>query len=85
MGGDQEVNSEAVKKVFTTKPLAPSNFKMLPESNEISWTRSATPRVHSYKVFFIKYKNRKATRFGGKEKREKILIGFCFVFCLFDF
>ena len=51
VGGDQEVNSEAVKKVFTTKPLAPSNFKMLPESEEISWTRSATPRVHSYKVF----------------------------------
>ena len=82
VGGDQEVNSEAIKKVFTTKPLAPSNFKMLPESNEISWTRSATPRVHSYKVFFyIKYKNEKATRFGGKEKREKILIVF-FVFLI---
>merc|ERR1712192_129937 len=49
-GSDQEVNSEPLKKIFTTKPLAASNFKLLPESEEISWTRSATPRVHSYKV-----------------------------------
>ena len=26
-----------------------------------------------------------ATRFGGKEKREKILIVFCFVFCFLSF
>ena len=50
MGSDQEVNSEPLKKVFTTKPLAPSNFKLVPESGEISWTRSSTPRVRSYKV-----------------------------------
>ena len=50
VGSDQEVNSEPLKKVFTTKPLAASNFKLLPESEEISWTRSATPRVQRYKV-----------------------------------
>ena len=50
VGSDQEVNSEPLKKVFTTKPLAPTNLKLLPESGEISWTRSSTPRVRSYKV-----------------------------------
>ena len=50
MGSDQEVSSKPLQGIFTTKPLAPSNFKVAPESNEISWTRSGTPRVRSYKV-----------------------------------
>ena len=50
MGSDQEVSSKPLQGIFTTKPLAPSNFKVAPESNEISWTRSGTPKVSSYKV-----------------------------------
>ena len=30
---------------FTTKPLAPTNFKVGPEKFQISWTKSATPNV----------------------------------------
>ena len=50
MGSDQEVSSKPLEGIFTTKPLAPSNFKLTTESDEISWTRSGTPRVRSYKV-----------------------------------
>ena len=50
MGSDQEVSSKPLEGIFTTKPLAPSNFKVTTESDEISWTRSGTPRVRSYKV-----------------------------------
>ena len=44
-GEDQEVSSVPVTGRFTTKPLAPANFKTGPGSHEISWSKSATPTV----------------------------------------
>ena len=44
-GDDQEVSSVALTGRFTTKPLAPANFKTGPGSQEISWSKSPTPNV----------------------------------------
>ena len=44
-GEEQEVSSVALTGRFTTKPLAPSNFKTGPGSQEISWSKSPTPTV----------------------------------------
>ena len=44
-GDDQEVSSVPLTGRFTTKPLAPSNFKTGPGAQEISWSKSPTPNV----------------------------------------
>ena len=44
-GDDQEVSSLPLTARFTTKPLAPANFKTGPGSHEISWSKSPTPTV----------------------------------------
>ena len=49
-GSDQEVHSEPLLGVFTTKPLAPTNFKVVSETQEVSWSKSPTTSVRSYKV-----------------------------------
>ena len=49
-GSDQEVRSEPLLGVFTTKPLAPTNFKVVSETQEVSWSKSPTTSVRSYKV-----------------------------------
>ena len=45
VGGEAEVKSAPLAGQFTTKPLAPSNLKIGPGKQEISWTRSPTPSV----------------------------------------
>ena len=49
-GCEEEVKSSPLSGHFTTKPLAPSNFKLGPGDHEISWTKSPTPSVMMYKV-----------------------------------
>ena len=49
-GSDQEVHSEPLLGAFTTKPLPPTNFRVVPETGEVCWAKSATPRVACYKV-----------------------------------
>ena len=44
-GDDQEVSSVPLTGRFTTKPLAPANFKTGPGSHEICWSKSPTPTV----------------------------------------
>ena len=44
-GDDEEVSSVPLTGRFTTKPLAPTNFKTGPGAHEISWTKSPTPNV----------------------------------------
>ena len=38
---------------YTTKPLAPTNFKVGPGKYEISWTKSPTPSVRFVFLFLI--------------------------------
>eukprot|EP00092_Neocalanus_flemingeri_P032028 GFUD01034810.1.p1 GENE.GFUD01034810.1~~GFUD01034810.1.p1 ORF type:complete len:905 (+),score=215.05 GFUD01034810.1:108-2822(+) len=49
-GSDQEVTSTALIGTFTTKPLAPTNFKLGMEPNEITWMKSPSPNVSAYKI-----------------------------------
>ena len=44
---------------FTTKPLAPTNFRIGSEPNEVLWTKSATATTNAYK---LKYRSSE----GGK-------------------
>ena len=44
-GDDKEVSSAPLTGRFTTKPLAPANFKTGPGPHEISWSKSPTPNV----------------------------------------
>lgn len=44
-GHDDEVSSLPLTGRFTTKPLAPTNFKTGPGAHEISWSKSPTPNV----------------------------------------
>ena len=45
---------------FTTKPLAPTNFRIGSEPNEVLWTKSATVNTSAYK---LKYRSSEE---GGK-------------------
>jgi len=50
VGSDQEVHSAPLSGTFTTKPLPPTNFKVVPESQSVSWEISKTPSVKTYKL-----------------------------------
>jgi len=49
-GTEEEVSSAPLCATFMTKPLAPTNFKLGTEQNEIAWTRSPSPNVSGYKI-----------------------------------
>ena len=49
-GAEEEVKSAPLSGKFTTKPLPPTNLKIVADSNSISWTKSPTPSVSLYKV-----------------------------------
>ena len=49
-GSDQEVYSQPLVGSFTTKPLPPSNFQVPDKGFKVSWTRSPTASVSTYKV-----------------------------------
>ena len=44
-GSDIEVESEGLIGTFVSKPLPPTNLKLGPGWNQISWTKSPTPNV----------------------------------------
>ena len=68
-GSDQEVHSEPLLGAFTTKPLAPTNFKVVSETQEISWSKSPTASVRSYKVRW------KGTEEGGRAEEAIVPSG----------
>ena len=49
-GSDKEVSSVPLQGTFTTRPLAPTNFRVEEESGELAWLASPTPNVSAYKV-----------------------------------
>ncbi|XP_023337718.1 collagen alpha-1(XIV) chain isoform X2 [Eurytemora carolleeae] len=65
-GSDHEVVSEGLTESFVTKPLPPSNLKLGPGWNQITWTKSPTPHISVYKLRF------KSAEEGSKS--EEILI-----------
>jgi len=47
---ETETTSAPLCGQFSTKPLAPTNFRIGSDENEISWTKSSTVSVKDYKV-----------------------------------
>ncbi|XP_023343416.1 uncharacterized protein LOC111712896 [Eurytemora carolleeae] len=66
-GSDIEVESEGLIGTFVSKPLPPTNLKLGPGWNQISWTKSPTPNVSMYKIRY------KSIEEGSKS--EEYLIG----------
>ena len=65
-GSETETSSTPLTGSFTTRPLAPTNFKVDEESGEVAWVASPSPSVSTYKVRW------KSTEEGSKP--EEVLI-----------
>ena len=65
-GSETETCSTPLTGSFTTRPLAPTNFRVEEESGEVGWVASPSPSVSTYKVRW------KSTEEGSKP--EEVLI-----------
>ena len=65
-GSETETCSTPLTGSFTTRPLAPTNFRVDEESGEVGWVASPSPSVSTYKVRW------KSTEEGSKP--EEVLI-----------
>ena len=65
-GSETETSSTPLTGSFTTRPLAPTNFRVDEDSGEVAWVASPSPSVSTYKVRW------KSTEEGSKP--EEVLI-----------
>ena len=65
-GSEVETCSAPLRGTFTTRPLAPTTFRVDEESAEVAWVASPSPSVSTYKVRW------KSTEEGSKP--EELLI-----------
>ena len=65
-GSETETSSTPLTGSFTTRPLAPTNFRVDEDSGEVAWVASPSPSVSTYKVRW------KSTEEGSK--LEEVLV-----------